>query len=122
MAHLLIENTRKTYRGGTEAVRDISFDVEDRNAVFLLGPSGAGKTTTLRMVAGLEEPDDGRIVIRGRDVTRLAPRERNVAMVYDKHSLFPHMTVFENMAYPLRVRKLGAEDIRRKVGSVAQTL
>ena len=89
MADLHIENLGKTFKGGFEALRGISLDVADREAVFLLGPSGAGKTTTLRLVAGLEDASDGRIIIDGRDVTRWTPRERNLAMVYDKHSLVP---------------------------------
>lgn len=90
--------------------------------MFLLGPSGAGKTTTLRLVAGLEDPSSGRIMIGGRDVTDWTPRERNLAMVYDKHSLFPHMTVFENLAYPLRVRKLPEAAVKIRIQSVAETL
>jgi ABC-type sugar transport system ATPase subunit len=90
--------------------------------MFLLGPSGAGKTTTLRLVAGLEDPSSGRVVIGGRDVTDWTPRERNLAMVYDKHSLFPHMTVFENLAYPLRVRKLAEVAMKARIQSVAETL
>ena len=122
MAHLQIENLAKTFKGGTSAVNGISLDVADREAVFLLGPSGAGKTTTLRLVAGLEEASAGRIMIGGRDVTRWTPRERNLAMVYDKHSLFPHLTVFENLAYPLRIRKMADAQIRRHIAGVAETL
>lgn len=122
MADLHIENLAKAFKGGFDALRGISLDVADREAVFLLGPSGAGKTTTLRLVAGLEEATSGRIVIGGRDVTRWTPRERNLAMVYDKHSLFPHLTVFENLAYPLRIRKMGQADIKRHIAGVAATL
>ena len=106
MAELRIETVSKTFKDGHAALNGISFAVADREAVFLLGPSGAGKTTTLRLVAGLEDATAGRIHIGGRNVTDLTPRERNLAMVYDKHSLFPHMTIFENLAYPLRVRKM----------------
>jgi ABC-type sugar transport system ATPase subunit len=112
MAELRIENLAKTFKGGFQALSGISFDVADREAVFLLGPSGAGKTTTLRLVAGLELPSEGSITIDGQDVSGWQPRERNLAMVYDKHSLFPHMTVFENLAYPLRNRKLKDAEIR----------
>ncbi|AHK47417.1 ABC transporter ATP-binding protein [Ensifer sp. ENS11] len=122
MADLQIDNLAKTFKGGFEAVRGISLDVADREAVFLLGPSGAGKTTTLRLVAGLEEAGAGRIMIGGRDVTQWTPRERNLAMVYDKHSLFPHLSVFENLAYPLRIRKMAEGDIRRHIAGVAETL
>ncbi|MBD9625044.1 ABC transporter ATP-binding protein [Ensifer sp. ENS06] len=122
MADLQIENLAKAFKGGFAALNGISLDVADREAVFLLGPSGAGKTTTLRLVAGLEEASAGRIMIGGRDVTRWTPRERNLAMVYDKHSLFPHLTVFENLAYPLRIRKMPDADIRRHISGVAETL
>jgi ABC-type sugar transport system ATPase subunit len=122
MAHLQIERLRKTFRDGTHAVRDISFEVKDREAVFLLGPSGAGKTTTLRLVAGLEEADEGSITIGGRDMTHLMPRERNVAMVYDKHSLFPHLSVRENLAYPLRIRKLSKQEMDSRIAAIAETL
>ncbi|HEV7249950.1 MAG TPA: ABC transporter ATP-binding protein [Shinella sp.] len=122
MADLQIDNLAKTFKGGFEAVRGISLDVADREAVFLLGPSGAGKTTTLRLVAGLEEAGAGRIMIGGRDVTQWTPRERNLAMVYDKHSLFPHLSVFENLAYPLRIRKMAEAEIRRHIVGVAETL
>ncbi len=122
MADLRIENLAKTFKDGHEALRGISLAVADREAVFLLGPSGAGKTTTLRLIAGLEDATAGRIRIGGRDVTDRTPRERNLAMVYDKHSLFPHMTIFENLAYPLRVRNTGEADMRQRIASVAETL
>jgi ABC-type sugar transport system ATPase subunit len=122
MAHLQLTGLRKSFRDGTEALRDVSFDVQDREAVFLLGPSGAGKTTTLRLVAGLEDADAGTIGIGRRDVTNLMPRDRNVAMVYDKHSLFPHLSVRENLAYPLRIRRMGQPEIDRRIVSIADTL
>ena len=122
MAELAIRNLSKTYKGGTVALAGIDIEIADREAVFLLGPSGAGKTTTLRLVAGLERPTGGEILIDGHDVVGLAPRERDLAMVYDKHSLFPHMTIFENLAYPLRVRKMAMADMRRRIGAVADTL
>ncbi|SDN04100.1 ABC transporter ATP-binding protein [Ensifer sp. YR511] len=122
MADLYIENLAKAFKGGFDALRGISLDVADREAVFLLGPSGAGKTTTLRLVAGLEEATSGRIMIGGRDVTHWTPRERNLAMVYDKHSLFPHLTVFENLAYPLRIRNMAEGEIRQHITGVAETL
>ncbi len=122
MANLRLEGLHKAFRDGIVAVRDMSFDVRDREAVFLLGPSGAGKTTTLRLVAGLEEPDSGSITIGDRDVTHLMPRDRNVAMVYDKHSLFPHLSVRENLAYPLRIRKMSRAEIDRRISGILETL
>jgi ABC-type sugar transport system ATPase subunit len=122
MADLKINNLAKSFKGDFHALRGITFEVADREAVFLLGPSGAGKTTTLRLVAGLEEATTGQIIIGGRDVTRWTPRERNLAMVYDKHSLFPHLSVFENLAYPLRIRKLDDAAMKKRIGEVAETL
>ncbi len=122
MATLRIQDLQKSFKNGSAALQGVSFEVADREAMFLLGPSGAGKTTTLRLVAGLEDPSAGRIVIGGRDVTDWTPRERNLAMVYDKHSLFPHMTVFENLAYPLRIRKLPEAAMKARIQSVAETL
>ncbi|WP_207481881.1 ABC transporter ATP-binding protein [Arenibaculum pallidiluteum] len=122
MAELLIENLSKSFKGAISALSGISFGVADREAVFLLGPSGAGKTTTLRLIAGLERPSEGSIRIGGRDVTRWTPGERNLAMVYDRHSLFPHLSVFENLAYPLRVRKMSEAEIFARIAAVAETL
>jgi ABC-type sugar transport system ATPase subunit len=122
MADLRIQSLAKTFKDGRAALSGISFDVADREAVFLLGPSGAGKTTTLRLVAGLEDATGGRIVIGGRDVTELTPRERNLAMVYDKHSLFPHLSIFENLAYPLRIRKMSEGAMKARIAEVAETL
>jgi multiple sugar transport system ATP-binding protein len=122
MAELGIEGLSKSFNGGVQALDGVSFAVADREAVFLLGPSGAGKTTTLRLVAGLERPSGGSIRIAGDDVTDWTPRERNLAMVYDKHSLFPHLSVFDNLAYPLRIRKLSEADIKSQVEAVAETL
>jgi ABC-type sugar transport system ATPase subunit len=122
MATLELENLSKTFANGTKAVVDLSFEVQDREAVFLLGPSGAGKTTTLRMCAGLEDPDSGAIRISGKNIVPLPPGPRNVAMVYDKHSLFPHLSVYENMAYPLRVRKMPEDQMRKRIMAVAETL
>lgn len=122
MAELRIQGLEKTFKDGHVALAGISFDVADREAVFLLGPSGAGKTTTLRLVAGLEDASAGRIRIGARDVTDLTPRERNVAMVYDKHSLFPHLSIFENLAYPLRIRKMAEAAMKARIAEVARVL
>lgn len=122
MGELRVENLSKTFKDGTRALEGVSLRLEDREAVFLLGPSGAGKTTTLRIVAGLEEATDGAVWIRDRDVTDWSPRDRNVAMVYDKHSLFPHMAVFDNLAYPLRARRVAKDEIKSRVAVVAETL
>jgi ABC-type sugar transport system ATPase subunit len=122
VSYVVVSGLSKKYRGQTVAVDHVSFDVNDREAVFLLGPSGAGKTTTLRLIAGLEDPDGGNIEIGGQNVNHTAPGQRNVAMVYDKHSLFPHLTVFENLAYPLRLRRISKRAMTDRIMSVAKTL
>ena len=121
MAEVRLSNLVKRF-GTFAAVQDVSITVHDGEFVFLLGPSGCGKTTTLRMLAGLEMPTEGRIEIGGRNVTYLKPRYRNVGMVFQDYGLYRHMTVFENIAYPLRVRRMGRAEIGRKVGDVARLM
>ncbi|HEX2017569.1 MAG TPA: ABC transporter ATP-binding protein [Aurantimonas sp.] len=121
MADLRVQDLVKRF-GDFTAVAGADVAVKDGEFVFLLGPSGCGKTTTLRMIAGLEMPTEGRIEIAGRNVTFLRPRYRNVGMVFQDYGLYRHMTVFENVAYPLKVRRLSRSDIHAKVGAVAQTM
>jgi multiple sugar transport system ATP-binding protein len=121
MADIRIENLLKEF-GAFTAVRDVNITVNDGEFVFLLGPSGCGKTTTLRMIAGLEMPSSGRIDIKGRNVTFLKPRYRNVGMVFQDYGLYRHLTVFGNIAYPLEVRALDKATIRDKVNAVAATM
>src|SRR6202162_3122934 len=123
MAEVEIRAVSKTF-GKTPAVSDLSLTVADGEFVALLGPTGAGKTTTLRLIAGLEMPDSGLIRIGGRDVTGDAPADRDVAFVFQQYSLYPHLTVFENMAFALRapIRRIPEADIRRKVEEVARLL
>jgi len=104
------------------AVDDVSFDIYDGEFIVLVGPSGCGKTTTLRMIAGLEEPTEGRIVIGGRDVSGQEPRERDVAMVFQNYALYPHKTVRENMAFPLQIRKYPKDEIESSVRETAELL
>src|SRR5215217_5689474 len=120
MAEIRIERITKTYPGGkTPAVRDVSLAVADREFMVLLGPSGCGKTTLLRMIAGLEYPDAGRIVIGDRDVTDLPPRKRGIAMVFQSYAVFPHLTVFENIAFGLRMQKRPNPEVRERVERAA---
>ncbi|GIX06802.1 MAG: ABC transporter ATP-binding protein [Candidatus Poribacteria bacterium] len=121
MATVHIEGVTKRF-GGTVALDGLSLEVQDGEFFCLLGPSGAGKTTLLRCIAGLEVPDAGRIMIGGVDVTGWTPAERGVAMVFESYALYPHLSVFENLAYPLRERRTPEETIRHRVLEVAEKL
>ncbi|TMJ53474.1 MAG: ABC transporter ATP-binding protein [Alphaproteobacteria bacterium] len=123
MADISLVDVSKRF-GTMDAVRDLSLSVADGEFVVLLGPTGAGKTTTLRLIAGLERPDHGSVVIRGRDVTRQMPAERDVAFVFQQYSLYPHLTVYDNLAFPLRspARRMNEAFIRRRVQNVAELL
>jgi multiple sugar transport system ATP-binding protein len=123
MAEIRLESVAKHF-GDVTAVEGIDLTVHDGEFVVLLGPTGAGKTTTLRLIAGLEKPDAGRVHIGGRDAAPLSPAERNVAFVFQQYSLYPHLSVFDNLAFPLRapVRKQSAEEITRAVERVAKLL
>lgn len=116
---LRIENLSKTF-DKVEAVRNFSLEIPDGTTLALLGPSGCGKTTVLRLIAGLERPDKGNIFIRGVQVTGLPPRNRNVAMVFQDYGLYPHKTVAQNIAYPLKLRKHSKDEIQEKVKWVTE--
>src|SRR5215207_6176167 len=122
MAEILIDGVTKEFGGGVVAVDDVSLEIGDGEFLVLVGPSGCGKSTLLRLVAGLEEATDGRIEIDGRDVTDLAPRERDIAMVFQSYALYPHMTVRENLGYGLKVRRTARGDRRERVERVARML
>ena len=117
MARLDLENLVKRY-GDFHAVRDVSLAVEDGEFLVLLGPSGCGKTTTLRMVAGFIEPSAGRVLLGGRDVTLLPPWKRNAGMVFQSYALFPHLSVAQNVAFGLEMRKLARPEVERRVEEV----
>ncbi len=119
--NLVVDNISKLF-GSRYAVRNVSFTAEKGEFVVLLGPSGCGKSTLLRMIAGLEAPDDGAIRLDGRDITKLEPRDRDIAMVFQSYALYPHMTIESNIGYPLRVRKMPAEKIAAEVKDVARRL
>jgi len=123
MADVAIENISKRF-GQTQAIRELTLNIDDGEFVVLLGPSGAGKTTMLRLVTGLEHPDSGAIAIGGRDVTREAPGLRDIAFVFQQYSLYPHLTVFDNLAFPLRspARRVAEPIIRKRVEQTAELL
>jgi len=121
MAALSIEGARKSF-GETEVLKDVSIDVADGEFAVIVGPSGCGKSTLLRSVAGLEELTGGRIRIGDRDVTDLAPSDRGIAMVFQSYALYPHLTVYENMAFGLRIAKMDKAEIAREVRRAAEIL
>ena len=108
--------------GKTIAVNGIDLDIRDGEFIVLLGPSGCGKTTTLRIIAGLEKPDEGRVLFGDRDVTYLPPRERNVSMVFQSYAIWPHMKVYDNIAFPLKIKKFPKEEIDKRVKWAAELL
>ena len=122
MATLSFRNVSKRYAGNVVAVRDFSMEVADKEFLVLVGPSGCGKSTTLRMLAGLEEITEGEILIGDRVVNNVAPKDRDVAMVFQSYALYPHMTVYENMAFGLRLRKTPKQVIDQRVRGAATSL
>src|ERR671925_580751 len=122
MAEIAFDQVTKVYRDGTEAVRGLSLEVDDGSLIVLVGPSGCGKTTALRMVAGLEEVTEGEIRIGDRVVNEVAPKDRDIAMVFQNYALYPHMSVFENMAFGLKLRRMKKPEISGRVDTAARTL
>ncbi len=125
MSAIAVENVSKhwtTADGQVRAVDAISFELAEGTFNVLLGPSGCGKSTTLRLIAGLEAADGGRVVIGGRDVTRLPPAQRNIAMVFQSYALFPHLSVAENILFGLHVRRVSDADCRTRLARVAELL
>ncbi len=122
MASLNLQHIYKTYAGGVTAVSDFCLDIEDKEFIVLVGPSGCGKSTTLRMIAGLEEISEGELYIGDTLVNDVAPKDRDIAMVFQNYALYPHMTVFENMAFALKLRKLPKDEIRQRVTEAARVL
>jgi len=122
MASVELKNIYKRFSGGVTAVNNFSLDIEDKEFIILVGPSGCGKTTTLRMIAGLEEISEGDIFIGEKLVNDVAPKDRDIAMVFQNYALYPHMTVFDNMAFGLKLRKTPKEDIKRRVHEAAKIL
>src|SRR5690606_27194021 len=122
MATLSFKEVKKTYPGNVAVIHGLDADVKDGEFIVIVGPSGCGKSTLMRMVAGLETVTSGEIHIDGKVVNQLEPAERDIAMVFQNYALYPHMSVFDNMAYGLKIRQLPKEEIRRRVETAAQIL
>ena len=122
MSSVSLQHIYKIYAGGVTAVSDFNLDIEDKEFIVLVGPSGCGKSTTLRMVAGLEEISDGELYIGDKLVNDVAPKDRDIAMVFQNYALYPHMTVYDNMAFGLKLRKTPKDEIKRRVEEAARIL
>jgi multiple sugar transport system ATP-binding protein len=122
MAQIILDHVDKAYAGGVKAVDDLSLDVKDGEFMVFVGPSGCGKSTALRSIAGLEEITGGTISIGGRVVNDLPPKDRDIAMVFQNYALYPHMTVEQNLAFGLQLRKTPKDQITRRVGEAAKML
>ncbi len=122
MSSVSLQHIYKVYAGGVTAVSDFTLDIEDKEFIVLVGPSGCGKSTTLRMVAGLEEISDGELYIGDKLVNDVAPKDRDIAMVFQNYALYPHMTVYDNMAFGLKLRKTPKDEIKRRVEEAARIL
>ena len=122
MASLSLKNLNKIYDNNVQAVFDFNLEVEDGEFIVLVGPSGCGKSTTLRMIAGLEDITSGQLIIDGKDVTQMPPKDRDIAMVFQNYALYAHMTVYENMAFSLTLLREDPNVIHEKVMAAAEIL
>ena len=122
MASITLENICKVYPNGFQAVKDFNLNVADKEFIIFVGPSGCGKSTTLRMIAGLEDISSGELKIDGKLMNSVEPKDRDIAMVFQNYALYPHMTVFDNMAFGLKLRKVPKDEIKKKVDEAADIL
>lgn len=122
MATVSLKNVKKIYDNKVTAVHDFNLEIADKEFIVLVGPSGCGKSTTLRMIAGLEDISEGDLVIGGKRMNDVEPKDRDIAMVFQSYALYPHMTVYENMAFALKLRKVPKEEIDKKVREAAEIL
>ena len=122
MASLSLKHINKTYPNGFEAVKDFNLEIEDKEFIIFVGPSGCGKSTTLRMIAGLEDITSGELKIGDRVVNDVEPKDRDIAMVFQNYALYPHMTVYDNMAFGLKLRKVPKDQIDKMVREAAKIL
>ena len=122
MASVKLIKINKIYDGGVHAVHDFTIDIKDKEFIVFVGPSGCGKSTTLRMIAGLEEISNGDLYIDGKIVNNVAPKDRDIAMVFQSYALYPQMTVYKNMSYALRLKHVDKDEIDRRVKEAAKIL
>lgn len=122
MSEVILKNISKLYSNGFNAVKNINIDIKDKEFIVLVGPSGCGKSTTLRMIAGLEEISEGELYIGDKLVNNIEPKDRDIAMVFQNYALYPHLSVYENMAFALKLRKLPKDEIDKKVKEAAKIL
>ena len=122
MSTVLLKDLKKVYEGNVVAVHDVNLEIADKEFIVLVGPSGCGKSTTLRMVAGLEDISDGELYIDGRLCNDVAPKDRDIAMVFQNYALYPHMSVYDNMAFAMKMKKVPQDQIDKKVREVAKVL
>ncbi len=122
MASLSLKNVCKVYPNGFEAVKDFNLDVADKEFIIFVSPSGCGKSTTLRMIAGLEEISSGELIIDGKVMNDVEPKDRDIAMVFQNYALYPHMTVFDNMAFGLKLEKFRRMRLRQKLRKQQESL
>jgi multiple sugar transport system ATP-binding protein len=122
MASLSLRHIYKIYDGNVTAVKDFNLEIEDKEFVVFVGPSGCGKSTTLRMIAGLEDISKGELYIDDKLTNDISPKDRDIAMVFQNYALYPHMTVYDNMAFALQIRKMPKDEIDKKVKKAAEIL
>ena len=122
MAEVILKNVNKFFDKANHVVKDVSLQIMDKEFIVLVGPSGCGKSTTLRMIAGLEDISDGELYIDGILVNDVPPKDRDISMVFQNYALYPHMTVYENMAFGLKLRKYAKDEIKTRVDNAAEIL
>nr|MCR5008614.1 ATP-binding cassette domain-containing protein [Oribacterium sp.] len=122
MASVVLKDVTKKYSNGFEAVKKFNLDVKDQEFIIFVGPSGCGKSTTLRMIAGLEDISSGDLLIDGKRMNDVEPKDRDIAMVFQNYALYPHMSVYDNMAFGLKLRKVPKDEIDKKVHEAARIL
>ncbi len=122
MANIELKNISKTYKNATKAVKNVSFSADEGDFVVLVGPSGCGKTTILRMIAGLEEISEGDLLFDNRRMNDVLPKDRDVGMVFQEYALYPHLSVFDNIAFPLKVKKINKHEIEKQVNQIAKMI